>query len=116
MVRRAEDGMLGGMWEFPGRVVKPGELAVDAARRAAALAPRAALVRPLAEVAQAYSHRRHLYRAFLFEAPLEAFPDAHVLAAGGWTAAAWEPPDPAGRALPAAQRRIARALAEVSPC
>jgi hypothetical protein len=97
-------------------VVEPSEPAVDAARRAAALAPRAALVRPLAEVAQAYSHRRHLYRAFLFEAPLEALPDAHVLADGGWTAAAWEPPDPAGRALPAAQRRIARALAEVSPC
>jgi A/G-specific adenine glycosylase len=116
LVRRAEDGMLGGMWEFPGRVAASGEPAVEAAVRAAALAPGATLVRPLTEVSQAYSHRRHLYRAFLFEVAVEATPDASALAAGGWTSAAWEQPDPAGRALPAAQRRIARALAGISPC
>lgn len=116
LVRRAEHGMLGGMWEFPGRVAASGEPAVEAAVRAAALAPGATLVRPLTEVSQAYSHRRHLYRAFLFEVAVEATPDASAIAAGGWTCAAWEPPDPAGRALPAAQRRIARALAGISPC
>lgn len=116
LVRRAESGMLGGMWEFPGRVVEPGERAGAAAARAAALAPGATLVRPLADVDQAYSHRRHRYHAFLFEAPADAPVDLAALAAGGWTAAAWELPDPAGRALPAAQRKIARALAALAPC
>jgi ADP-ribose pyrophosphatase YjhB (NUDIX family) len=103
--------MLGGMWEFPGREVEPGEDAGSAAERAAgALLDAAVRVRPLAEVAHAYSHRRHVYRAFLFESQAEAAPDGDAVAAGGWTAASWEDPDPA-RALPAAQRRIARALA-----
>jgi 8-oxo-dGTP pyrophosphatase MutT (NUDIX family) len=109
--------MLGGMWEFPGRVVERGEDAGSAAERAAgALLDSAIRVRPLAEVAHAYSHRRHVYRAFLFEADVEAAPDPAAVVAGGWTAAAWVEPDPARRALPAAQRRIARALAELVPC
>ena len=117
MARRAESGMLGGMWEFPGRVVHPGEDAGSAAERAAAALLDATLrVRPLAEVAHAYSHRRHVYRAFLFESDAESAPDAQAVAAGGWTAASWEDPDPSRRALPAAQRRIARALAELVPC
>jgi hypothetical protein len=104
------------MWEFPGSVVEPGERAIEAAARAAAVAPGAVPVRPLVEVDQAYSHRRHRYRAFLFQSPAEATADPDALAAGGWTAAAWEPPDPEGRALPAAQRKIARALAALAPC
>lgn len=116
MARRSENRMLGGMWEFPSREVEPGEDAGSAAERAAAALLDAARVRPLAEVTHAYSHRRHVYRAFLFESEAESAPDAQAVAAGGWTAASWEDPDPARRALPAAQRRIARALAELVPC
>ena len=117
MARRSENGMLGGMWEFPGRVVERGEGAGAAAERAAAaLLDTAVRIRPLAAVHQAYSHRRHVYRAFLFESQVEAGTDASAVSAGGWTSAAWVEPDPARRALPAAQRRIARALAEIVPC
>ncbi len=117
MARRSERTMLGGMWEFPGRVIERGEDAGSAAERAAAaLLDSAARVRPLAEVAHAYSHRRHVYRAFLFESDTETAPDPVAVAGGGWTAAAWEEPDPARRALPAAQRRIARALAALVRC
>jgi A/G-specific adenine glycosylase len=117
MVRRSERGMLGGMWEFPGRVVERGEYAGSAAERAAAaLVDSATRVRSFAEVAHAYSHRHHVYRAFLFESEAEPAPDPAAVVAGGWTAAAWEDPDPARRALPTAQRRIARALAELVPC
>ena len=116
MARRSENRMLGGMWEFPSRQVEPGEDAGSAAERAAAALLDAARVRPLAEVTHAYSHRRHVYRAFLFESEAETGPDQQALTAGGWTAASWEDPDPARRALPAAQRRIARALAGLVPC
>ncbi|HET6361527.1 MAG TPA: A/G-specific adenine glycosylase, partial [Gemmatimonadota bacterium] len=91
MVRRSERGMLGGMWEFPARVVERGESAGAAAERAAAaLLDSAVRVRPLAEVPHAYSHRRHVYRAFLFDSEREAAPDPAAVVAGGWTAAAWE--------------------------
>ena len=116
LARRRESEMLGGLWEFPGRVVERGEDAGSAAERAAAaLLDSAVRVRPLAAVAHAYSHRRHVYRAFLFESE-EAAPDPAAVAGGGWTAAAWSEPDPARRALPAAQRRIARRLAEIVSC
>jgi A/G-specific adenine glycosylase len=117
MARRPHGGMLGGLWEFPGRVVARGEDPGAAAERAAAaLLASATRVRPLAEVHHAYSHRRHVYRAFLFESETESVPEGSVVAAGGWTGTAWVEPDPARRALPAAQRRIARALAELVPC
>ena len=117
MARRTDNGMLGGLWVFPGRVVEPGEDTGSAAERAAAaLLDGAVRVRPLAEVAHAYSHRRHVYRAFLFESQAESAPEPAAIVAGGWTVASWEEPDPARRALPAAQRRIARALAELVPC
>lgn len=38
LVRRPDDGLLAGLWEFPGTAVAPGEAPVDAARRAAAQA------------------------------------------------------------------------------
>ena len=117
MVRRSERGMLGGMWEYPARVVeRAGSAASAADRAAAALLDAAVRVRPLAEVPHAYSHRRHVYRAFLFESDGETAPDPAAVVAGGWTAAAWEDPDPSRRALPAAQRRIARALAALVRC
>lgn len=109
--------MLGGLWEFPGREVGTGEDAGGAAERAArALLNGADRTRPLAEVVHAYSHRRHVYRAFLFESDAEPVPEPHAVVAGGWTATSWEEPDPARRALPAAQRRIARALAGLLGC
>jgi A/G-specific adenine glycosylase len=117
MVRRSENGMLGGMWEYPGRVVEPGELPAQAASRAAsALAPDATCARPLAAVPHTYSHRHHVYHAFVFDTDHESDPDPDAVSRGGWTGTAWERPDPAGRALPAAQRKIARALAALSPC
>jgi A/G-specific adenine glycosylase len=117
LVRRPERGLLARLWEFPSRTVEAGESPAAAASRAIALlAPRAAAVRPLTTVPHAYSHRRHVYHAFLFDAARESRPGPRAIARGGWTAAAWEPPDPAGRALPAAQRRIARALAALLRC
>jgi A/G-specific adenine glycosylase len=117
MVRRPEDGMLARLWEFPGRTVAAGEPPASAAARAiATLVPDAEPLRPLTTISHAYSHRRHVYHACLFETPRETRPRPRDLARAGWTAAAWERPDPAGRALPAAQRRIARALASLVPC
>jgi hypothetical protein len=52
----------------------------------------------------------------MFESESEVAPDPADVAAGGWTGSAWLEPDPAARALPAAQRRIARALAGLVPC
>ena len=117
LVRRPEDGMLGGMWEFPGRVAEAGEPVREAAMRAlAGLLSGARLSRPIATVDHLYSHRRHVYRAFLFECAEEAAPDPAAVTTGGWTAAAWESFDAAARPLSAAQRRIARALAQLAPC
>ncbi|HEU4463504.1 MAG TPA: A/G-specific adenine glycosylase [Gemmatimonadota bacterium] len=117
LVRRAERGMLGGLWQFPARAAEAGETPLEAAAHAlGALAPGASPARPLAVVAHAYSHRRHVYHAFLFRADTESVPDPATVAAAGWTAAAWEPPEASGRGLPAAQRRIARALVAASPC
>jgi 8-oxo-dGTP pyrophosphatase MutT (NUDIX family) len=109
--------MLGGLWQFPARVAEAGETPLEAAGHA--LRPLARAATPataLAVVPHAYSHRRHVYHAFLFRPDTESAPDPATLAASGWTAAAWEPPDASGRALPAAQRRIARALAATLPC
>ena len=117
LVRRAERGMLGGLWQFPARVTEAGQSPLEAAVQALhPLAPEASPGRALVVVPHAYSHRRHVYHAFLFRAEAEPEPEPGVLAAGGWTAAAWEPPEAYGRALPAAQRRISRALAATLPC
>ena len=117
LVRRAERGMLGGLWQFPARVTEADESPLEAAVEALRpLAPEASPARPLAVVAHAYSHRRHVYHAFLFRAQTEPELDPEALAVAGWTAAAWEPPEVSGRGLPAAQRRIARALAATLSC
>lgn len=77
LVRRPEDGLLGGLWEFPGEAVAAGETPEDAARRAAVrvLGEAAASVpgpaplgpaTPLGAVVHTFSHRRITYHAFLF--------------------------------------------------
>ena len=73
-------------------------------------------VRPLTTIPHAYSHRRHVYHAYLFETERETRPSAEAISRAGWTTAAWERPDPDGRALSAAQRRIARSLAAIVTC
>ena len=116
LVRRVDRGMLGGLWQFPSRLVEPGETEARAARRVArALLPRIGRGRALAVVPHAYSHRVHEYHAFAFRVASESDPDPRALAAGGWTRAEWVPLEAPDRALPAAQRRIARALNE-PPC
>ena len=109
--------MLGRLWEFPSRAIEGGEAPVAAAARAiAALAPEAEPIRPLTTVPHSYSHRRHVYHAFLFETERETRPTRGAISRAGWTTAAWERPDPTRRALSAAQRRIARSLAAFVAC
>lgn len=68
IARRPEDGLLGGLWEFPGGKVEPGENAADAARREVReeLGVDAELVGSADTVHHAYSHFRitlHLFHA-----------------------------------------------------
>lgn len=118
LARRADEGLLGGTWEFPGAIVETGEATLSAARRAArALLGRRAPRKPVhpsafTTVPHAFSHRRHVYHGFLFRVGDEAAadPDGHRTAPV-WSAARWVAlPTLGRRALPAAQRRIAAAL------
>ncbi|HSR43327.1 MAG TPA: NUDIX domain-containing protein, partial [Longimicrobiales bacterium] len=67
--RRPEDGLLGGMWEFPGGEVEGGAGAEEAALRAVGELGVAledgGEVRALEPVPHAFSHLRVLYRPFL---------------------------------------------------
>lgn len=126
LARRPEDGLLGGMWEFPGAITGPRESPIEAALRAARkLVPRAALDGPspdrrLTRVPHLFSHRRHVYHAFGFRARAEneirtpprietgGLPDDGMAV---WTTMDWiHPGSMGGRAVPAAQRTIGRAL------
>jgi len=110
LLRRDDDGLLAGTWEFPGRIVGDGEEAIAAARRAAAETVGDAAVEDhamprLARIDHLFSHRRHVYHAFRLR--LERAPDVEPTR-GGWTAAAWAAADELdGFALPSAQRKIA---------
>jgi A/G-specific adenine glycosylase len=68
IARRPEDGLLGGLWEFPGGKVEPGETAAEAACREVReeLGVAVEILGPLAKVRHAYSHFRitlHLFHA-----------------------------------------------------
>ncbi|MGH7564189.1 MAG: A/G-specific adenine glycosylase [Gemmatimonadota bacterium] len=124
LARRPAQGLLGGMWEFPGAIADADEPPQAAAGRALrALLGRGILedgicTSALTVVPQAFSHRRLVYHAFLFELGREIAPrrtGARASAAGrgipAWTAAEWVSLAAAGeRALPAAQRTIADAM------
>ncbi|HEY8470110.1 MAG TPA: A/G-specific adenine glycosylase [Longimicrobiales bacterium] len=72
LVRRPEDGLLGGMWSFPGEVARDGESVEDAAMRAGRAASGLATIgrgRPLGTVAHVFSHRREVYHVFVFAVP-----------------------------------------------
>lgn len=104
LVRR-QSSLLEGLWSLPGQAVRGRERPSTTARRAAldfvAPAP-LSRARHLTDVSHAFSHRREIYRTYVFHlhAPAPARPD--IL---------WIPPrDAATVALPAAQRRLLEVL------
>lgn len=109
VVRRPEDGLLGGMWEFPGEEASGDEPPETAARRAARGAGVDARGEPVAlePVEHAYSHFRGTYRPFLFRVR-EAGTETEERR---WVTRSELEELP----LPRAQQRIARHLDEVSP-
>ena len=104
MRRRPEEGLLGGLWEFPNTSIRPGEPSAQAARRAAAEAgahrlesSRSAAAGPLQPVRHTFSHFRAIYRPHAFNAVPVSLPEG----------CRWiEPPEASGLAMPVAQRKI----------
>jgi A/G-specific adenine glycosylase len=66
ITRRKEDGLLGGLWEFPGGKVEPGETAADACRREIAeeVSLRVEVGALVARVDHAYTHFRVAVEVF----------------------------------------------------
>jgi A/G-specific adenine glycosylase len=112
LARRPDRGLLAGLWQFPGVIVRPGETVRHAAARALhelGLNVSARTRDPLAIVAHAFSHRREVYHAFGFTLADEGVATSDRLVC----VACDELP---ALALPAAQRRIAAlALAAATP-
>ncbi len=122
LTRRPENGLLGGMWEYPGLETSDGEDPIAAAGRAVRkLLGDVALEswpdggRPtdeLAEIPHVFSHCRHRYHAFVFHIDGEPVPD---LSSGNWTEARWCSTEAlAELPLSAAQRKLANIAAV--PC
>jgi A/G-specific adenine glycosylase len=109
IARRPEQGLLGGLWEFPGGKVEAGETPAQAARREVReeLGVEAEVVRKADTVEHAYSHFRitlHLYHARW----LAGGPSVDRTAA---ESPRWALPDELGRyAFPAANQAIVRRL------
>lgn len=102
VVRRPERGLLAGLWEFPGTLVRDRERPRSAARRAIRMLGISSTGRSrfIAAVPHSFSHRRETYHVFRFDGDVADAPVA---------GAAWaSPADLAVLAMPVAQRRIAR--------
>jgi A/G-specific adenine glycosylase len=119
LVRRPENGLLGGMWEYPGLEAYHGEDPIDAAGRAVRkLFGDVALKNwpnggeptdELADIGHVFSHLRHRYHAFGFHIVSEPVPD---LSSGNWTKARWCSTEAlAELPLSAAQRKLAKIVA-----
>ena len=67
VTRRPAEGLLGGLWEFPGGKIRPGESPAAACIREIAeeVGLRVEIAEPLAEVRHAYSHFRVRLHVFL---------------------------------------------------
>lgn len=110
LVRRSENGLLGGLWSFPGEMVRANERASAAARRAARTAlPEVHLPRGrhVIDVPHTFTHRTETYCCYLYtltlsmplpRPPFDRFPRETLPAL----------------ALPAAQRHIASLLSASS--
>jgi len=114
--RRPRDGLLGGMWEFPGAEVgasqDPGAVASAVARELyGALGGDPEGVElgrptPLEPLDHAFSHRRLRYLPFRIRLAPASLPDRTLVPVEG-TGLRWvRPGEDAGLALPAAQRKL----------
>lgn len=112
LLRRPEDGLLGGLWEFPGGAVGRTEPEEDTARRAASDAGarlrRGAAAISLGAVVHTFSHKRVRYEAWL----LRGEPTTPRMAAEKTGTTVWAGAEELGAlALPVAQRKIAELAA-----
>jgi A/G-specific adenine glycosylase len=120
VVRRPENGLLGGMWEYPGLETSHGDPIDTAGRGVRELFGDVPLkswpdgAKPtdeLAEIRHVFSHRRHRYRVFGFRIRGEPVPN---LSNGNWTDARWCSVEAVAELpLPAAQRKLAKIVAAI---
>ncbi len=116
---RPDNGLLGGMWEYPGLETGDSEDPIDSACRAVrelfgdlplrSWPEGGEPIDELADIGHVFSHRRHRYHAFGFHIGSEPVPD---LSSGNWTEARWCSTEAlAELPLSAAQRKLARIVA-----
>lgn len=103
--KRAEDGMLGGLWEFPGGKIEDGEAPEEACRREACeeLGVTLSVAGPLDAVGHTYSHftvRLHPFVCRLRRGTLRTTPESRWIAID----------ELSGYAFPRANRKIIEAL------
>ena len=106
--QRPEAGLLGGLWEFPGGKLEPGESAPEACRRELReeLGIGVRLVRPLCIVKHAYTHFRVTLYVFVCAPDTDALPELP----GRWAL----PERLTEYPMPRANRKIIEALARAS--